>query len=90
MLPRTERITAEPSPQSRAANVGDETLSDHVLADLRDREPGQWKAETVREFTGQGFNLNDEAGGKSGPCARPEVAPQGRVVAPDRSACAIC
>ena len=90
MLPRAEGIAAEPPPQGGAANLGNQTLSNHVLSDLRDREPRQGKAEAVRKLTGEGFNLNDEAGGKSGPCARPEVAPQGRVVAPDRSACAIC
>ena len=81
MLPRAERITAEPSPQSGATNLGNETLRNHVLADLRDREPGQGKAEAMRKLTSESLNLNDEAGGKSGPGARPEVAPQGRVVA---------
>ena len=88
MLPRPERIAAEPSPQRGTANLRNETLSNDVLADLRDREPGQGKTETVRKFTSEGFNLNDEAGGKSGPCARPEAAPPGRAVAPGRTACA--
>ena len=81
MLPRPERIIAEPSPQSGPANLSNEALRNHMLADLRDREPGQGKAEAVRKLTGEGLNLNDEAGGKSVPCVRPEVAPPGRVVA---------
>jgi len=37
-----------------------------VLPDLVDRETGQRKPEAVREFTGKGLNVDDEAGGKSG------------------------
>jgi len=81
MLPRAQGIAAEPSPQSRAADLGNQTLRNHVLADLLDREPGQGQAKAVRKLTSEGLNLNDEAGGKSGPCARLAVEPPGRVVA---------
>src|SRR5262249_39357872 len=46
------------------------------------------QSEGVRKFAGQSFNLNDEAGGKSGLYARLEAAPQGRVVKRERIACA--
>ena len=44
----------------------------------------------MRKFTSEILNRNDEVGGKSGPFARPEAAPQGRVVEQDKTACAIC
>ena len=33
----------------------------------------------MRKFTSEGLYLHDDAGGKRGRAARPEVAPQGRV-----------
>ncbi len=53
MLPGAEGIAAEPAPQGGAADLGDETLRNHVLPDLVDRETGQRKPEAVREFTGK-------------------------------------
>jgi hypothetical protein len=65
-------------------------LRNHVLPDLIDREPGQRKAEAVREFTCKRLNLNDEAGGKSGLYARLEAAPPGQASWRERIACATC
>ena len=90
MLPRAKGIAAEPAPQGGAADLSDETLSNHMLSDLADREAGQRKAEAVREFAGQCLNLDDEIGGKSGLYARPEAAPPGRGVEKEQIACAIC
>jgi hypothetical protein len=73
MLPRPERVGAEPTPQSGAADFGDDTLSNHVLTDLLDGEARQRQPETMGKFAGQRLNLDDEAGGKSGLYARPEV-----------------
>lgn len=78
MLPRAEGITAEPSPQSGAADLGHQTLAEHMLAKLSDGESGQRKTEAVGKLAGESLNLDDEAGGKSGLCARPEVAPRGQ------------
>ena len=61
-----------------------------MLPDLLDREAGQRKSKFVGKFAGESLNLNDEAGGKSGLCARLEAAPQGRAVERERLACAIC
>jgi len=83
MLPGTKGVSAEPPPQRRAADLCNQTLLNHVLSDLFDREPGQGKAETNRKFAGEGLNLNDETGGKSGLCARPEVAPPDQAIEPD-------
>jgi len=90
MLPRAKGIAAEPAPQRGAADLGDETLSNHVLPNLFDRESGQWKSEFERKLTSQGLNLNDEAGGKSGLYALLEAAPQGQAIEQERIACAIC
>ena len=90
MLPRSQRITAEPAPQSGAADLCDQALRNHMLPNFLDREPGQGKAERVRKFAGQSLNLNDEAGGKSGLYARPEAEPPGQAVETRQIACAIC
>ena len=90
MLPGAKSIAAEPAPQAGAADLGDQTLRDHTLTDLLDRETGQRKSETVRKLAGQCLNLNDEAGGKSGPYARLEAAPQDRGGVPERTASATC
>lgn len=90
MLPRPERIAAEPAPQCRAADLSDQALGNDVLPDLLHREPGQRKSERVRKLASERLNLNDEAGGKSGPCARLEVAPQDQAVGQGQIAYAIC
>jgi hypothetical protein len=66
MLPRAQRIAAEPAPQGSAADLRDQPLSNNVLADVGDREPGRGQSEAVRKLTGDRLNLNHEAGGKSG------------------------
>jgi len=43
-----------------------------------------------RKFTSESFALDDDAGGKTGRVARPEVAPRGREAARGQIACAIC
>jgi len=80
MLPGTESVGAEPTPQGGAANFRDETLRNDVLTDLLDREARQRKSETVRELAGKRLNLDDEAGGKSGLYARPEAELPSQVV----------
>ena len=60
-----------------------------MLTDFFHGEPGQGKAEPVRKFAGERLNLNDETGGKSGLCARPEVAPPDPAIESDRIAFAI-
>lgn len=90
MSPRTEGIPAEPAPQRSAADLGDQTLSEDVLADLRDGKSREGETEAMRKLAGEGLNLDDETGGKSGPYARPEAVPPGPRAGPDRTACAIC
>ena len=90
MLPRSQGITAEPAPQSGAADLSNQALRNNVLADFLDREPGQWEPEGVRKLAGECLNLNDEIGGKSGPDARLEAAPQGQAIGRWRIAYATC
>ena len=88
MLPGTKGIGTEPPPQRRAADLRNQTLGNHVLTNLFNRESGQGKAEPVRKFAGERLNLNDEAGGKSGPYARLEAEPPGRACEREQIACA--
>src|SRR5713226_2754008 len=84
MLPGTKGIAAEPAPQRGAADLRDQALSDHLLADFSDREPGQGYTEAMRQLTGECLYLDDETGGKNGPCARREVRPPGRASGPSK------
>ena len=90
MFPRDKGIAAEPAPQSSAADLSDQALGNNVLADFLNREPRQWEPEGVRKFAGECLNLNDETGGKSGPYARLEAAPQGQAIGQRRIAYATC
>ena len=90
MLPWAKSVGAEPTPQSCAADFRHEALRNHLLPDLLDGEAGQRQSEAVGEFAGQRLNLDDEAGGKSGPYARREAEPPGQVVGTRQIACATC
>ena len=57
MLPRTESVGAEPTPQSSAADFRDEAPRNHVLTDLLDGErdkgnPRRWESSQARALTG--------------------------------------
>jgi len=88
MLPRAKGIAGEPAPQRSTADLGCQTLNNHLLPDLRDRESGQGKPEAMRKFASECLNLNDETGGKSEPFARRAAAPQGQGVEKARISCA--
>lgn len=90
MLPWTKSIAAQPAPQRSATDFRNQSLSKDVLPNLLDGEPGQRKSEAMRKLTGKCLNVNDEAGGKSGPYARLEAAPQGQAVERGRIVCATC
>ena len=90
MAPRAKRIGAEPTPQGRPADLRYQTLGDHFSPDLGKRKSRQQQVQTMWEFTGESLNLDDDAGGKSGRVARPEVPPGGQEAAQEQIACAIC
>ena len=90
MFPGAKGIAAEPAPQSSAADLSDQALRNDVLADFLDRQPGQWEPEGIRKLAGECLYLDDETGGKSGPYARLEAAPQDQAIGQGRIAYATC
>ncbi len=90
MFPGAKGIAAEPAPQSSTADLSDQALGNNVLADFLNRQPRQWEPEGVRKLAGECLNLNDETGGKSGPYARLEAAPQGQAIGQRQIAYATC
>ena len=90
MSPRAERIGAEPAPQGRPANLSHQPLGDHFAPNLGKRKSRERQLQAMREFTCQHLNLDDDAGGKRGRDARPEVAIPGPEVARGQIACATC
>jgi hypothetical protein len=90
MLPGTKGIPAEPAPQSGTADLCDQALRNHMLPYFLDRKPGEGEGQSMRKFTGQSLNLNDEAGGKSGLYARLEAAPQGQACGREKIVFATC
>ena len=90
MAPGSERILAEPPPEGGPADLRDEPLGHHFPPQLGQRPARQRNAPARRQLTREGFDLDDDAGGKSGLCARLEALPQGRAVARRRNGAAIC
>ena len=90
MSPRAERIGTEPAPQGRSANLSYQPLCDHLAPNLAKRESRERQLQAMWKFSGQSLNLDDDAGGKRGRDARPEVATPGQEAARGRIACATC
>ena len=90
MLPRTNGVGTEPTPECGAADLGDYALSDHLLADIGQGQPRERQSEAMGKLTGESFYLYDDAGGKRGQDARPAVVPQGPVDEPEQIAYATC
>ena len=90
VLPRTQGIGTQPTPECRTADLSDDTLSHHLLADIGQGQPRERQPETMRKLTGEGFYLHDDAGGKTGRDARLELVPRGPVDEPVQIVCATC
>jgi hypothetical protein len=88
--PGTNRVAAEPAPQRGAADLSHDTFGHDLPLDLGKREPRQRQTPSVREFAGEGLNVDDDAGGKSGPVPRLAVARRGRGSRVRRNAFATC
>ena len=88
MLPRTNGVGTEPTPECGAADLGDYALSDHLLADIGQGEARERQPEAMRQFTGERLYLYDDAGGKRGRDARLEVVLQGLEDEPVQIVCA--
>ena len=90
MAPGTYRIAAQPSPESTAADLGDDTLSKYFGSDVGDRKTRQRQAKPRWQFTGESLYLDDYAGGKSGQAARLWAALRVPPIGAQRNAFAIC
>ncbi len=90
MSPRAEGVGAEPPPQGAAADFAYDALRDNLALDFGEGQPGQRQSQSIGKFTSESFDLNDDAGGKSGRGARPEVRLPDPGAAPGRIACATC
>ena len=90
MSPRAEGVGAEPPPQGAAADFAYDALRDNLTLDFGEGQPGQRQSQSIGKFTSESFDLNDDAGGKSGRGARPEVRLPDPGAAPGRIACATC
>jgi hypothetical protein len=76
--PGTKRVATEPTPERGAADLRNDSLGDDLPPDLGQREARQGKAASVGELAGERFNVDDDAGGKSGPVPRRAVLPRVR------------
>jgi len=74
MSPRTKRIGAEPTPQSRPADLRYQALGDHSAPNLRERKSRQRRLQAMRKFTSESLNLDDDAGGKTGGSPAPRLS----------------
>jgi hypothetical protein len=75
MAPGPERILAEPPPEGGPADLRDEPLGHHFSSQFGQRPARQRHTPAGRQLTGEGFDLDDDAGGKSGLGARRGAAP---------------
>jgi hypothetical protein len=64
MLPGTKGVGTEPTPQCRATDLGDDPLSDPLLADISEREARARQPVAVGKFTCEGFYLHRDVGGE--------------------------
>ncbi len=81
VLPGTEGILVQPSPDRAAANLRDQTGAGEVLGQVGGAPPRERKALGGGQFTGEGFYLNDQLWGeKSGAAPDEDVPPDRRGV----------
>jgi hypothetical protein len=90
MTPWAKSIAAQPPPQSRSADLRDQSFGDHLTLDFSEGESRKRQPEPMRELTDQGLYVDDDAGGKSGLEPRLVVALRGRESGLQRIACATC
>src|SRR2546430_13551476 len=84
--PGGEGCGADPPPQGAAAEFAYDALRDNLTLDFGEGQPGQRQSQSIGKFTSESLDLNDDAGGKSGRGARPEVRLPDPGAAPGRIA----
>jgi hypothetical protein len=90
MTPRLDGILTQPPPQCRAPDVRDQTAFRDVAANLGPRKAREGLAESLRQFTGERFDGDDDFGGKSAPVRHHGEAHRDRAGGTRRSAYATC
>ena len=90
MAPRPDRIGGEPAPHGRAADGRDDAARDDLALQLAQRPARQRDAGGARTLAREALDLNDDAGGKSGLCARLVALRPSRRGVGRRTASAIC
>jgi hypothetical protein len=90
MSPGLQRIGAQPTPQGDPADLCDEAAREDLAPQFPNGEARQRYVRATGQLTSEPFNVDDDAGGKSGLPARLEAPPQGRVGVLRKSGGAIC
>src|SRR5215475_1265902 len=90
VLPGTKGIGTQPTPECGATDLGNDALSHCLLTNIGKRQARERQPQAMGQFTGESFYLHDDAGGKRGQDARPEVVPRGPANEPEKIACATC
>lgn len=88
MPPGAQSVLAEPPPDRGAADRSHQSGADHLPPQLQQGEPGQGLADTVRQFTRECFNGDDDSGGKSVRGTRHAVVHRGPEDVARKSVCA--
>lgn len=90
MPPGLQRIGAQPAPQGDAADLCHDAAGEYLTMQFGDGEARQWHIGVTGQLARQAFNVDDDAGGESGLCARLEALPQGPARGHRRNGGAIC
>jgi hypothetical protein len=90
MLPGTKGVGTEPTPQCRATDLGDDPLSDPLLADISEREARARQPVAVGKFTCEGFYLHRDVGGEESGTPSPRLLLEGPGAGPVQIVCATC
>ncbi len=90
VVPGTDRILVQPTPERGAADLCDNAATGDFPHQVAATETGQGQTGRRRQFAGQGFNLDDDFWGGKRAGARVAVHQPNQRGVPQRSACAIC
>jgi len=86
--PWTKGIGTQPTPECCAADLGHDTLSHGLLANISQGQARKGQPQAMGQLTGESFYLYDDAGGKRRLDAR--LVPRGPVDESEQIACATC
>jgi len=90
VTPRADRVLAEPAPEGGLCDGGHNPTSNDQALELREAQPGKGQTQPMGQLTGQGLDLDHDAGGESEPVARAVAVLRARQGVARRSAFATC